>query len=112
MRRSVFTKVLPWQRWTMGALYFGLIVFLMIGMELTHLDRSMQRSRRRAPEQEQYELPEQDTGDQVHLTRPNPPDTRICGPSTNFWIAVVSPTTFPPTSVSQSSRVTFLSLSS
>jgi Zn-dependent protease len=56
-----FYEVLPWQRWTMGALYFGLIAFLMIGMELTHLDRSMQRSRRRAPQQDQYELPERGT---------------------------------------------------
>jgi len=36
-----YFEVTPSQRWTMAAMYFGLILFLVLGMELTHIPREM-----------------------------------------------------------------------
>ena len=34
-----YFEVTPARRWTMAALYFGLIIFLVLGMQATHIDR-------------------------------------------------------------------------
>jgi len=34
-----YFEIAPWQRWTMAAMYFGLIVLLVVGMELTLVPR-------------------------------------------------------------------------
>jgi hypothetical protein len=34
-----YFEVTPGQRWTMAAMYFGLIALLVLGMEMTHIPR-------------------------------------------------------------------------
>jgi Zn-dependent protease len=34
-----YYEVTPAQRWTMAAMYFGLVVFLVLGMQLSHIPR-------------------------------------------------------------------------
>jgi len=55
-----FYEVKPWQRVTMGALYFGLIAALLFGMEMTYVDRGAGRARPHRDIQEQQQSPERD----------------------------------------------------